>query len=465
MASTDLSAKLARRRRFSALAFAFFAVGALAYAITAYAGYRGVREMTVAADGRQEALEALLLFERTLGTLAELETSQRAFILSGRDDYLAPFLSTRRQLETMRPGLQRRLDASEAGPVRALGNEIDQLIIERIAQAEAAIAERRARGYDAHREMGAHLEVRQLMDALRSRFATLASQQSAIIERRSLDSAAVARNTTRLVGALTAGGTVLMLVALALLRFERRLRDEADRAVHTANEHLEQQVMERTEALSAAMVRIQSFAGELDRHVEEERRRLSREVHDQLGQIATAAKIVVDELVRSHPGLPKAQVQPLVSLLDEAIHTTRRIAAELRPPMLDDLGLGAAVAHHVKTVAALGKLDTDVEIDGDDRLPPDRANQIFRILQEATTNVLRHAGASTLSVRGGIDGARYRFDVEDDGRGPRGMRADEGGVRNMRERAALVGGTLHFGPAPGGGTRVTVLVPLEAGTP
>ena len=172
-------------------------MGALAYAITAYAGYRGVREMTAVADGRQEALESLLLFERTLGTLDNLETSQRAFILSGRDDFLAPFLSARRKLETLRPNLQRRLETFEAGSARPQGGDINKLITERIAQAEAAIAERRAHGYDAQREMSAHLEVRQLMDALRSRFAALASQQSAIIERRNLDSAAHSRPAAR----------------------------------------------------------------------------------------------------------------------------------------------------------------------------------------------------------------------------------------------------------------------------
>jgi len=293
----------------------------------------------------------------------------------------------------------------------------------------------------------------------------LSGLRSAIGERGDLDNTGVARSTSRLVGTLVAGGTLLTLAVLGLLRFGRRLRDETVRAVHAANEQLEQQVIERTAALKDAMGRIQSFAGELDLHVEEERRRLSREVHDQLGQIATAAKIVVDDLVRSQPGLPAMQVQQLVSLLDEAIHTTRRIAGELRPPMLDDLGLGAAVTHHVKGVAALGKFDTDIDIAGDDLLPPARANQLFRILQEATTNVLRHAGATTLTVRGSIDGTRYRLDVQDDGCGPQDMRADASGVRNMRERAALVGGTLHFGPGPDGGTRVTVLVPLEASAP
>jgi signal transduction histidine kinase len=421
--------------------------------------------MAAAANGRQQAFDALLLTQRTLGMLVELETGQRGFILSGRDEFLQPFITARVALDGMRPLLKRTLETSDFAGVRALRDTVDGLIAERIGQADAAVAQRRAQGYQPEREFAEHIKGKQLMDELRSQFDTLESYQLAVVDRRSLDSADTTTATMRLSGALAAGGTLLMVLALGLLHVERRLRDGADRALHTANERLEREVVERTEALTEAKTRIQSFAGELDLHVEEERRRLSREVHDQLGQIATAAKIVTADLVRSHPGLPRVAVRQLMDLLDEAIQTTRRIAGELRPPMLDDLGLGAAVAHHVQSVAALGKLETDIDIASDHCLPADRANQIFRILQEATTNVLRHAGATTLSVRGGIEGTRYRFVVDDDGRGPRDIRADASGVRNMRERAALVGGTLHFGPGPSGGTRVTVLVPLETSTP
>jgi len=160
-------------------------------------------------------------------------------------------------------------------------------------------------------------------------------------------------------------------------------------------------------------------------------------VHDQLGQVATVAKLVVGDLARAHPELPGDQVGQITELLDEAIRITRRIAGELRPPMLDDLGLGAAASHHVRSVAALGKLAPSIEITGDEQLPPDRANQIFRILQEATTNVLRHAGATHLMVRGKVEGRHYRFEVEDDGVGPADMRADASGVRNMRVRVPL----------------------------
>jgi len=457
-------ARVARRFRFSALAFALFAMAAAAYAVTAYAGFRGVREMAALDEAREKESTTLLLLERTLGTLVDLETGQRGFILSGRDEFLQPFVTARETLQRLQPQLAEQLDAASP-PVRVMRPNIDRLIAQRLAAAEETIERRRTNDYEPRRDLVDHVKAKQIMDELRSEFATLEGYQSAVLDRRRRDSEEVAIATSKLVGALTTGGSVLMAGALWLLWRERRLRDEADAAVRIAHERLEHQVSERTEALSAAMLRIQSFAGQLDQRIEEERRRLSREVHDQLGQVATVAKLVVGDLARAHPELPQDQVGQVTELLDEAIRITRRIAGELRPPMLDDLGLGAAASHHVRSVAALGKLAPSVEITGDERLPPDRANQIFRILQEATTNVLRHAGATHLTVRGKVEGRHYRFEVEDDGVGPADMRADASGVRNMRERAALVGGSLQFGPGPLGGTRVTVRVPLEVGPP
>lgn len=461
MATSSYLARVARRFRFSALAFTLFAMAAVAYAITAYAGYRGVREMAALDDARQHESTTLLLLQRTLGTLVDLETGQRGFILSGRDEFLQPFVTARAELQRLQPSLGAYIDGSGSAPVRTMRPVIDRLIAQRVAAAEETIERRRENDYEPRRDLVDHIRAKQLMDDLRSAFATLEAYQTAVLERRRNDSEDVAAATSTLVGALTAGGSVLMGGALWLLWRERRLRDEADAALRVAHERLEHQVTERTEALSEAMVRIQSFAGQLDHRIEEERRRLSREVHDQLGQIATVAKLVVGDLARAHPELPEEHVGQITGLLDEAIRIIRRIAGELRPPMLDDLGLGAAASHHVRSVAALGKLDTRVEVAGDEHLPPDRANQIFRILQEATTNVLRHAGATHLVVRGRVEGRHYRFDVEDDGVGPADMRADASGVRNMRERAALVGGSLQFGPGPHGGTRVTVRVPLE----
>ena len=155
----------------------------------------------------------------------------------------------------------------------------------------------------------------------------------------------------------------------------------------------------------------------------------------------------------------------LQEMADEAIRAARQISAALRPPLLDELGLEAALGHYLQTLQRQSGLATTLALDAGDALAPEQANPLFRIVQEACTNVLRHAQASTVTVTGqpwqedGVDG--YRLEVCDDGRGPGGTRADASGLRGMRERSALAGGSFDFGPAPGGGTRVRVWLPLQ----
>ena len=97
----------------------------------------------------------------------------------------------------------------------------------------------------------------------------------------------------------------------------------------------------------------------------------------------------------------------------------------------------------------------------DSTLTPQQANQLFRIFQEAATNVLRHAHANRMWINGNFDNNVYHFIIIDDGVGPQQIRKDASGVRNMRERATLLGGTFEFGPAEEQGTKITVHIPLQ----
>lgn len=451
--------RVARAYRFSALAFALFALGAVAYAITALAGYRGVQQMAALSEARHRDGVSIQLVQRAYAALFDFESGRRGAVLGESEELYRHYDVARTTLLQSRDTLRADGHPAEPEEIHTLRDRLDTLIAQRVATSDTRV--NNARGLSGVSVQGPTAP-QQMVD-LRFAFTQLESDLIQLARLRTRETHDVARATTRIVGWSTIGGTALQLAALGLLWRERRLRDAADAAVRRATEHLEQQVVQRTHALAGAIRQMQSFAGQLDRQIEQERRRLSREVHDQLGQIATVAKIVVGEMAREHPEVPAATIGQLTELLDDAIRTTRRIAAELRPPMLDDLGLGAAAAHHVRHVAAAGKLSADIDVTDDARLPADRANQLFRILQEATTNVLRHAEAANLRVFGRVEGQHYRLDVEDDGRGMQDeARPDASGLRNMRERAALVGGSLQFGPRPQGGTRVTVRVPLEA---
>lgn len=261
---------------------------------------------------------------------------------------------------------------------------------------------------------------------------------------------------------LSIWGTALLFVSALFLIREKRIRDLAQAKLKNANDALERTVNERTLQLQHALQRIQKFAMELDENIEAERRRLAREVHDQLGQIFTSLKLVMlGTKGEQKPEVLKERADEIASLLDEGVNVARRISSELRPALLDDFGLSAAIEHYADAFTKRGGPAMTIDVAHDSALTPQQANQLFRIFQEAATNVLRHAHADRMWIDGKFQNNTYRFTIIDDGVGPKQIRKDASGVRNMRERATLIGGTFEFGPAEEQGTKITVLIPLQ----
>lgn len=207
--------------------------------------------------------------------------------------------------------------------------------------------------------------------------------------------------------------------------------------------------------------RIDGFAVAQDRAIEQERRRLAREVHDQLGQVFTAIKLIAQSIPRA--AYPPGQEAALGQALELGIASARRITAELRPPLLDDLGLAAALEHYVRDIARAGPPAWAVEVRDAARLGEAQALGLFRIVQEAVTNVRRHAGASHVWIHGEADDGHYRLRIEDDGRGfdPAAVRPGALGLTGMRERARLLDGQCVVRPRAGGGAVVEVRLPLD----
>jgi signal transduction histidine kinase len=206
---------------------------------------------------------------------------------------------------------------------------------------------------------------------------------------------------------------------------------------------------------------------------EEERKRIARELHDQIGQRLTSIILtlgVLEETLSS----PEAQAhaQDLRDTAAQILKEVRDLALHLRPSVLDDLGLLAALRHHLKGYQARSRLLVDFQVLGLDgrRLSPEVETALFRITQEALTNVVRHAQAHGVTVLLEHRGSSVMLIVEDDGRGfdvTRVMdtRPHEGnlGLYGMRERASLLGGTMTIESTPGRGTAVFVRIPLEGG--
>jgi signal transduction histidine kinase len=199
----------------------------------------------------------------------------------------------------------------------------------------------------------------------------------------------------------------------------------------------------------------------MDKNMEAERSRISREVHDQLGQIFTAIKMICRSIAPN--GLASEQRTALLSAIDTGVTTARRISAELHPPLLDDLGLEPALAHYIKGMSQLSGIHCRLTLSGHEHLLEAQAIQIFRIFQEACTNVVRHAQAHHVNVTGTLLDQTYVFAVQDDGCGLDATRHRLGamGIRGIRERADMMGGSASVAQAPEGGTRVEVRIPLS----
>ena len=201
---------------------------------------------------------------------------------------------------------------------------------------------------------------------------------------------------------------------------------------------------------------------------EQERIRISREIHDQLGQALTAVKM---ELSMSKRQLEPNQTTVSDKLssasaqVDETIQIVRRIATGLRPGILDDFGLEAAVEWQLQEFEKLTDIQWQLTAHMDEtKLDEEMATAAFRILQEALTNVARHAQATQVQVTLATDDAYFTLEVTDNGRGLREedlRNLKSLGLLGMRERAGQLNGTVETRGAPGQGTTVELTLPLQ----
>jgi len=242
----------------------------------------------------------------------------------------------------------------------------------------------------------------------------------------------------------------------------RALREAEERTQHR---RAEEQLRESHEQLRALSVYLQSVR-------EEERTRIAREVHDELGQALTSCKLDLSWIASKLPPELKSLVdkaRALTAHIDSTIQTVRRISSELRPGVLDHFGLVAAIEWQANEFQNRTGIKCDVRSRIEEPLDQELITTFFRIFQETLTNVIRHAGATQVSVDLKETDGRITLEVRDNGRGiarneifnSRSM-----GLLGMRERTELLGGVFQIGALPRGkGTRVRVAIPVPCSTP
>jgi len=199
---------------------------------------------------------------------------------------------------------------------------------------------------------------------------------------------------------------------------------------------------------------------------EEERRRLALELHDETGQALTSILLGIKAIrgAKTTEASERAEAD-VRALVVQALQDVRALAVELRPAALDDFGLGPAVERLAQTFGERSGIDTTVESHLEDRLAPEVETTLYRVVQEALSNVIKHAGAEHVSIVISHRGPRVAATIDDDGAGfdETEVRADALGLTGMRERLALVGGTLEIESRPGSGTTIAAQVPLATG--
>jgi signal transduction histidine kinase len=251
----------------------------------------------------------------------------------------------------------------------------------------------------------------------------------------------------------------------------QRLVPALRRALAEAGEKSKRRAAE--DALKLLAGQLRALAGRLQSTREEERLRISREIHDELGEALTSQKLGLMWIRQRLNSLEQAdtlgpvfeKIDFLRSSVDGTAGRVRRLCTELRPPILDDLGLPAAIEWQAREFQSRTNIPCEIIENVEDlELEGQAAVAIFRIFQEILTNVARHANASRVTVKVKVQAGAFLLEVSDNGRGisPEKMNGDGSlGLVGMRERLLLLGGSLQLQGTPGRGTIVTVNVPLQ----
>jgi two-component system sensor histidine kinase UhpB len=273
---------------------------------------------------------------------------------------------------------------------------------------------------------------------------------------------------------ILAAGVVIVLVANVILlrplfapleRLARRMEElDVLRAVRptpatspgeigalerTFNRMLERLEAERREAGTRAL-----------RAREEERQRIARGLHDEVGQTMTGILFLLKQIAREAPPEHRAALEEAQTAVRANVEEVRRIAQELRPEALDHLGLASALDNLARAFARRTRISVDRRIDPEcDGLEPDVELVLYRVVQESLTNVARHSGATEALLMLSDSGNSVVLRVADNGHGFEYPLREGGGLRGIRENALIVGGALAIKPSPLGGVEVRLEVP------
>lgn len=390
----------------------------------------------------EQAREASRATARLLAIVLDAETRQRGYLLSKSPSYLAPF---QKAVENAPGALEQFRRAIETLPIdKSDGTRAEKLTHEKIAELTRTVQ---------LAENGRIAEAMQLVASGRGDMLMQQLREACLELETSYDEYAAAEydssETRRQISLLVTAGGTLLAGGILILAGERLTRLSAEQY------RLLLRIAEREQ-------QFQRLADRLQLVREEEREHLAREIHDVLGQSLTGIKFDLAAAARKlESGTADAAVQKLKdgsATVDESIRLLRKIATELRPPLLDHVGLAAAIRAHAKDAAARTGLEFTLDLAEEvGSLTADQRIALYRIYQESLTNIIRHAGAKRVWVSLTETRNEIAVRVKDDGKGFNSTEAHQSlGLLGMRERARLIAADFTVSSQPGRGTVVEV---------
>jgi signal transduction histidine kinase len=433
-------------------------IASLAIAVNAELGYRRLesanRQMAM-------AVEMQAAVHETLALVVDAETGQRGYLLTGKDEYLAPYTAALPKFDGAFKKLRELLRELGSESQRDSVGRFNQSVGKKLAELEAAIALYRKDGPQAAQALLDTGIGKRMMDEIRAEAEGLVTAH-----RRQVDDAssrwsndiAFARVGMQTVTALT---VALLLVVWLLARRDAQQRETRRLNAQQEKQRLEALVEERTAEMS-----------ELSNHLqvvrEDEKSKLARDIHDELGGILVSAKMDVAWAEKRVKGLDReaaAKLERALQALDNGVDIKRRIIEELRPTLLDNLGLSAALDWQVHEICDRASLKCAIETPPDDSaIPPSVSIALYRILQEALTNIVKYARAKNVSVDLGLSEDSITLLIEDDGIGiPDGAQNNllSHGISGMRQRVRALHGEFSIARRSEGGTIIEVNLPRE----
>lgn len=388
-------------------------------------------------------------------SLLDLESAQRGYLLTGRSQYLAPYEAAGNALD----GAIRRLQDHYRGDPELLEvvNVLQERALQKVSEAAETIALYDAGSHQSWQGLVLTDIGREKMEAVRR-----AADVLLVTEERRIAAERVAIYRTLDIGRFTVHALALLSLLACVFFLRKNAALQASQAEHAALLQAERDTLERQVTLRTTALR--NLAGHHVRAREDERGRVARELHDEMGGLLTAMKLELARL-RRVPALPPPALDRMAGMelrLNEGIAVTRRIVENLRPSSLDQLGLIPALEILCREAAG----DLGIEVDaslGPVSLGQETELTVYRLVQEALTNVRKYARATRVHVRLVQEGAQVRAEVLDDGQGFHTDDVPPGhhGLLGMRVRVESHAGQLKVQSGPGCGTHIVALLPAD----